>query len=441
MHAQRAAGAVRARIDVTRLLTIVMLGVAIAFAAFAIVPSTLAGSPKGSAGSASRGRGAAYTESSDRSPSPTLVLAPASRDHGRPGYYYPRPAGSVEPPASISASCSANVSDQLQDWLRSLPRSTIVYSPPSSCYLVNNGIDLSFPKRLTIDGGTFRSRTLGSMGRRVFDVIGGSGVTFENMRILGPDLRHLWVPARAFQSGIELQGTTHAKILHVSITDVFGDGITLAPLRGGAGHDSGVIVRPVENLLIDNVAIDGAGRQGISPVSVDRATIRDVTIRNVNMNAFDFEADQGNEGAEHVLIDGCSVSHANSLANIAENAGFTGPITIENCSMATLDGGVAIYVTSTYNDREAGRIAFVHDLLRCRTRAPGACIQLEDANNFAVDQSRIVFGPGKGATEAVFSVTDKTHATFADDLVTGYGSEGSTRFHSSVAISGGLWLG
>jgi Right handed beta helix region len=422
-----------------RALTIGLLGVAIAFAAFAILPSTPAQSSKGSTGSGARG--SAYGESSDRSATGAPVQGPASRPHARLGYDYPRPAGSIEPPASISANCSANVSTKLQDWLRSLPRSAIVYSPPSSCYLVNNGIKLSFPKRLTIDGGTFRSRTLGSMGRRVFDVIGGSGITFENMRILGPDVRHLWVPKRAFQSGIELQGTRHAQILHVSIADVFGDGITLAPLRGGAGHNSGVIVRPVEDLLIDNVSIDGAGRQGISPVSVDGATMRDVTIRDVNMNAFDFEADQGNEGAKHVLIDGCSISHANSLANIAEDAGFTGPITIENCSMATLDSGVAIYVTSASNDRDAGRIAFVHDLLRCRTKAPGACIQLQDANNFAVDQSRIVFGPGTGATESVFSVTDKTHATFADDLVTGYGSEGSTGFHSSVAISGGLWQG
>lgn len=351
----------------------------------------------------------------------------------------PPPAGSIEAPPYIISNCSVDVSAALQTWLQGLPTGTIWYSPVGSCYLINKGINLSFTHGITIDGGIFVEKWLGWLGRRAFLVIGGSDMTFEHMTINGPNLSDVWVPARAFQSGIELEGTVNATISDVRITHVFGDGLTFAPLRGSADHSSGKIIRPVTNLIVDKVWIDGAGRQGVSPVSVLNATMTDITIHHVHMNAFDFEADQGNEGAINVTINGCTVVDAIALANISENAGFTGPITIENCDMATLDGGTAVYVRSTSNSIENGLISLENDSLRCQTRAPVACIQFMNGQNISISDSTITFGPGEFATESVFSAIDKTHATFANDVVTGYGNRGSVQKHSTVTISGGTW--
>jgi hypothetical protein len=351
------------------------------------------------------------------------------------------PPDSIEAPSYIVNNCSVDVSKALQTWLQGLPPGTIWYSPVRSCYLINSGIRLSFPHGITIDGGVFQMKWLGYMSRQAFHVLGGSNMTFEHMTINGPNVNDIWDPQRAFQSGIELQGTGEVTISNVRITHVFGDGITLAPLRGSADHNSGVIVRPVSNLTINHVWIDGAGRQGISPVSVQNAMITDVTLHNIKMNAFDFEADQGNEGAENVTINGCTVVNASSLANIAESAGFTGPITIENCNMATLDGGTAVHVMSLTNSVENGLVTLENDSLRCQTRAPVACLQLMNGQNVTISDSNITFGPGDGepATESVYSAINKSHARFVDDVVTGYGKRGSVDKHSSVTITGGTW--
>jgi hypothetical protein len=349
------------------------------------------------------------------------------------------PFGAIEAPSYINATCHGDVSEALQTWLQGLPHGTIWYSPVGSCYLINHGINLTFPHGITIDGGIFVERWLGYLSRRAFNVIGGTDMKFESMTINGPNLSNVWEPPRAFQSGIELQGTADVTISNIRITHVFGDGITLAPLRGSSDHRSGVIIRPVTDLTIDKVWIDGAGRQGISPVSVTNATITDVTMHNVVMNGFDFEADQGNEGAINVTINGCNLVNVGSLANIAENAGFTGPITIENCNMATLDGGTSIYVRSTSDAIERGPVVFTDDNVRCQTRAPVSCFELENAENFTISNSNITFGPGEVATEAVYSAYLKTHANFVDDVVTGYGSRGLVWEHSTVTITGGTW--
>jgi hypothetical protein len=351
------------------------------------------------------------------------------------------PAGSIEAPSYINADCHGDVSEALQTWLQGLPSGTIWYSPVGSCYLINHGINLLFPHGITIDGGVFVERWLGYMSRRGFNVIGGTDMKFESMTINGPNVNNIWDPQRAFQGGIELQGTAGATISNVRITHVFGDGITLAPLRGSADHNSGRIIRPVTGLTIDKVWIDGAGRQGISPVSVTNATITDVTMHNVDMNGFDFEADQGNEGAINVTINGCNMVNVGSLANISENAGFTGPITIENCNMATLDGGTAVYVRSVSDSTENGPVVFTNDNVRCQTRAPVACFQLLNAQDFTVSNSNVTFGPGDVsiATEAVYTASVKTHANFDDDVVTGYGNRGLVWAHSTVTVTGGTW--
>jgi hypothetical protein len=351
-----------------------------------------------------------------------------------------RPPGSIEAPPYIVSDCSVNVSAALQTWLQGLAPGTVWYSPVGSCYLIDNGITLTFPRGITIDGGVFTERSLGWLGRRAFFVIGGADMTFEHLTIQGPDMTNVWDPARAFQSGIELDGTTNAVIANVRINNVFGDGITLSPLRGSADHSSGVIIKPVTNLTMTNVWIDGAGRQGISPVSVQNATMTNITLHNIDMNAFDFETDgQGNEGGENVRINGCNVDGANSMANISENAGFTGPITFENCNM-TMDAGTAVYVRSTSNSIENGRILFQNDTLRCPTTAPVACIQLMNGQNVEFADSTIAFGTGEPRpTENVYSAIDKTNATFYNDVVTGYGGIGSFDKTSSVSVSGGSW--
>jgi hypothetical protein len=182
----------------------------------------------------------------------------------------PAPTGpTVSPPPSVTANCSVDVSKPLRKWLKSLPAGTTVVAPANACYLVNEGIRLSDPKDLTIYGATFMDKTAAPGPRRlkkgapVFTVIKGSGVTLEAMHIVGanPGGYH---PALAFAGGIELEGTAGATIRGVTISNTFGDGITLAPLRGGSDHNSGAIVAPASTVVIRDVTVKDVGRQGIT---------------------------------------------------------------------------------------------------------------------------------------------------------------------------------
>jgi hypothetical protein len=353
------------------------------------------------------------------------------------------PGLTVSVPISISADCSTDVGKALRKWITSLPTNTTVLSPANACYLINSGVLLEFPPAgLTIDGGHFVETVNGDLWRRAFDVIGGTDVTFENLSIVGPDTKQIYNADKAFQSGIELQGTTDAVISNVTTADTWGDGITLAPLRGGSDHMSGQIVRPVTNVTISNVEIDGTGRQGITFASVDGAEVRNVKVNNVAQDTFDFEADQVNEGARNVTIDGCTSRTANGGAFFADGGAgggaFTGDVTVANCTMVEPQGGYAIVIENIPGaEQPRGPFTFTNDVIRCGASSSVACVELNHAD--VTLQNSLVSFPTGTVHEDVWHSGWNTVLNLVDNVVADYGHQGVTRRTSQVSITGGTW--
>jgi len=353
----------------------------------------------------------------------------------------------VSPPTTydgttMATDCSSDVTKPLQAWLAQLPANSTV-DLGGACYQVDSGITLDFPKGLTIEDGSFKddnnsgqSTGHGSArGVPVFAVVGGTNVTFENLTFTGVDRAGYWAK-EAFQAAIELQGTIGASLSWLTISKLYGDGINLEPLRGGSDHESGGIVNPAENIDISNVTIRGTGRQGITLASVKGATITDVTIANVGMDAFDFESDQSGEGAENVVINGCSFSRA---LNIFMDGPDTGPITVENCVMSEADTGDAVSVKNLGGHADAGPLLFDDDAFKCGASAYVACFDLNGATDMTVENSTIRVGyPHDTIRELAYTATDHSGVTFTDDTVSGYGRAGHSA-KSSVSVSGGTW--
>ena len=94
-------------------------------------------------------------------------------------------------PATIPANCSQDVSGPLKKWLNRLPANSTVLVSAQACYRVDKGLRLKNPTGLTIYGGTFTSdattpgKKKNSKGHYVFDLVGGSNVTLESMKING----------------------------------------------------------------------------------------------------------------------------------------------------------------------------------------------------------------------------------------------------------------
>src|SRR5271155_2022214 len=233
----------------------------------------------------------------------------------------------VSPPISIKANCSVDVSSVMQHWLSSLPASTTVDIPAGACYLVDEGLKLIGSQGLTISGGAWDDATVPQPNGEpqalnpVFWFVGGSNITLENLSITGvnPGGYH---PAGAFIAGIRSDGVTGLNLSNITIDNVYGDGIELAPLRA-QGDVGSTILNPTTDATISDINISGSGRQGITLASVNNALISSVRLAHVGIDVFDLEADQWNEGARNVTIDGC-VAGADNGALFFANGGAGG---------------------------------------------------------------------------------------------------------------------
>lgn len=361
-------------------------------------------------------------------PAPAVALPPA-------------PGPVVTPPASIASNCSADVSSALQAWLQSLPDHTTAAFPIGSCYLIDKGVVLDNPQRLTLRGGTFREQTPGGKGRRAFRVVGGSDVTFEDMTIEGPNAAHVYDAARAFQGAIELDGTETALVDDVTVHDVFGDGITIDPLRGGADHNSGHIVRPSTNVTVEGSTIDGAGRQGIALVSVKGALITGDTFSHVALDTFDLEADQANEGAQNVWIRGTTSSSSAGLwfANAGESKNTTGNIYVSANTMQSPQAGEVALVQAPPGSRR-GPIVLAGNHLQAGASAYVAAFQIAGGAGVTIESNDVVFQNSTVPAlrhEAIAHVTSSPLVQFLDNTFVGAGRPG-TSVRSVVRASGNV---
>jgi hypothetical protein len=230
-------------------------------------------------------------------------------------------------------------------------------------------------------------------------------------------------------------------VTDVNVCNVWGDGLELAPLRG-SNDMSGTIINPTENVSVYGLTVNGAGRQGVTLASVEGANLTDVVLRHIGFDFFDVEADQSNEGAVNVTINGCEAGGDGDLffanGGASGGASFTRNITVENCTMDQATAGEAVLVqTPTKEVNPRGPITFLNDTLRCGASVYVSCIQSTDADIIVANSTVVV--PGGTVHEPVFSANESSGLDFSGDSVSGYGTPGTQDSTSSVNISGGLW--
>jgi hypothetical protein len=370
-------------------------------------------------------------------------------------YQYSSTPVPLTPPTSIADDCSTDVSSSLGPWLRNLPPNSTVEPPPGACYQVDEGLGLKFPMGLTIDGGTYENHSTAPSGSNgggtqrgdpVFNVLGGSGLTLENMTIEGVNPGG-YLAKMAFAGGIELQGTQNATMSGIHITDTYGDGITLDPLRNGSDHKGSGIVASTNNATISNVDMTGTGRMGISFVSANGVSVNAVTVSNVGLDTFDVEADQGNEGSQNVTINDCTASTSGMGDFFADGGASSGKatsnITVSNCVVEQPQAGTALLVSRpTSGTTPRGPFLFENDTFQCGASTTVACVVVS-GGTVTIEDSTLDF-PGTTPAETVYSASLGSTLTFTDDDVTGYGTTssgdpGTVDSTSTVTVTGGTW--
>ena len=269
---------------------------------------------------------------------------------------------------------------------------------------------------------------------------GGSNVTLENLTIAGSNPGG-YTQAGAFAAGVRSDGVIGLRVSGVRVNNVWGDGLELTPLR--ASNDlSDIIINPSENVTVSGLTVEGAGRQGVTLASVNGATLTGVTLRQIGLNFFDVEADQGNEGAKNVTINGCATGGVGGLffanAGMSNGSFYTGNITVENCTMNQKTAGDAVLIQApTQLSNPRGPFTFLNDTLLCGNSVYVSCIQATDATVTVANSNVVV--PAGTIHEPVFNATDSTGLTFSNDSISGYATPGSRDASSTVNITGGTW--
>jgi hypothetical protein len=307
-------------------------------------------------------------------------------------------------------------------------------------------VDLNDCTGVTFNGGTWNDPNTSSgkaygggvgRGRPAFKLVGGTNITLENLSVAGVN-KGGYQESLAFNGGIETEGTAGLTLTNVKVAHVFGDCLTLAPLRSGTGTN--FIVAPVRGLTVTGFSGTACGRQGIALASVDGASLTNVSIGNTGFDPFDAEADQATrEGAKNVTVSQCSFT---GLVAITAAGGSTGPITFSHCTMSGTSSGDVLLVsnTSPHQQADAGAITFSDDTLRCGASIYVSCFQLGGATNVVVQDTTLTVGFAGDAThESVYSMDGNSHIVFSDDVVRGYGQVGTARVGSSVTVTGGTW--
>jgi len=354
----------------------------------------------------------------------------------------------LAPPSSINAACRYDVSEQLQTWLAGLPTNSTVTVAPGACYLINDGIVLRGVHGLSISGGTWKNDNpkaqnpffwLAAVDLCTNGPCNGHGpwlrtvpstdISLSDMRIIGAEDRAQGYEANG--SFVRSDGVVGLTISNVTVSHPTGDGINLEPLRAPAG--SGNIVHGTEQVQVTNFWVDAPGRVGIAPVSVDGALFTNIRVTNPGNEAWDFEADQGNEGARNVVVDGFSGACG---VVISANASFTGPITMSGCTMSGYGSSQVLFIRSLTGAAFAGPVTFQNVAWRCHGAGSGhQCFSLAGAGGLVVRNSSITMTH----PAPVYVAQARSAVSFLDDEVTGYTTPGVARA-STVTVSGGTWL-
>jgi hypothetical protein len=213
-------------------------------------------------------------------------------------------------PSEIDPTGQTDVTDQLQEFLSSVPDGATIVFPPKATFRVEGSLLLIGRQGLTIEGNGAMvfATTDGSQivpptrlkhkwprkrAHLIFD--GGGNIVVRDLEIRGahpnPGADGEYVAALEGQHGIVLRGVQGAEIDRVRITDVYGDFMYL----GGGVTDS--VRQWTRNVHIHDSHFERNGRQGFGITGAEDVLIEDNYIGEVKRTALDVEPNGNGGGA------------------------------------------------------------------------------------------------------------------------------------------------
>lgn len=216
---------------------------------------------------------------------------------------------SFSAPASIAADCSKDVTNQLQNWVNSVPDNSTLVFPANACYRIDNRVTIANRHDLTFEGNntTFKAFTDGSelcsatnpdcsamRTRCQWVITGGSNITMRDMIVRGAN-PNAGLSDAAYDANREAQnaytvgaGANGVLLDHVQAYDVYGDFVYLA------GRPNNVTVR--------NSTFARDGRQGWTVASATNVLFDHNSVTDTRRSTIDMEPNIGSDPISNVTF-------------------------------------------------------------------------------------------------------------------------------------------
>lgn len=208
-------------------------------------------------------------------------------------------ASSVVAPASVDATGTADVTEQLKAFIASVPDGSTIAFPARARYRIDGSLIIEGRKNLTFEGNgaEFFATTEADRNRRHWWIRNSDGITIRDVVVRGANPNAgtgeaAYRSDREAQHGFDFAGVKNVIVENVTVTDVYGDFVYIG--RDKSGWSKHVTVRDSH--------FERNGRQGIAITAGEDIKIERNKITEVRRSTFDIEPNASDWGARRVTI-------------------------------------------------------------------------------------------------------------------------------------------
>jgi hypothetical protein len=216
------------------------------------------------------------------------------------------------PPASIDASGVTDVTAALNQFLASVPESSVVTLPAGARYRAEGVVRLAGKTDLTIEGNgaLIFAETDGSdltppedlrhlwpRARSHVEISGSRNIVIRNLMVRGanPDAgseKGAYVSAFEGQHGFDVRAVDGLLLDRVTVTDTYGDLLYIAGLQGEVSR----------NIRVTNSHLERSGRQGIAITGGENVLVEDSYVGEVARTIIDLEPNTASGRAWNIVL-------------------------------------------------------------------------------------------------------------------------------------------
>jgi hypothetical protein len=301
-------------------------------------------------------------------------------------------------PATIAADCSRDVTGALNAWMASVVDGSALRFGTDACYRVDKTLLLTDRHDLTLDGQGARfttsvvPRVSPKITRQMWYVVGGSGITIQNMTLRGSnptaryDMDREWFPL------IQIAGTRSAVIDAVHGSNSWGDFVSVGPdVRRVSDSQGNGAVYP-HDVTIRESSATTIGRHGVTCNGCESVVIDHNTFTDVAYQIVDVEVEAAAWHARDVALTNNTIAGRVHLSVLA-NAGIGHDVTGITVSGNTMTGTpVTCAPPIQIDDTVAAKSAFV--ITGNRFKTLGNALWLRGVSDVTVASNVISVGNG-----------------------------------------------